>query len=83
LAKDYALGRKVKGIYPPSMRTKNAKAIRAHITEGPRLCALAGRPTKAQFIKVYGTKESKMTWAQRAEAGVDAKEFQEALKAKS
>ena len=60
-----------------------SKAARAHIAEGTRLFALAGRPTKSQFIKVYGPKGPSMTWAQRAKAGVDAKHFQEALKAKS
>jgi hypothetical protein len=60
-----------------------SKAARAHIAEGTRLFALAGRPTKAQFVKVYGLQGPKMTWAQRAKAGVDAKHFQEALKAKS
>jgi hypothetical protein len=59
-----------------------SKSARAHIAEGTRLFALAGRPTKAQFIKVYGPQGPKMTWAQRAKAGVDAKHFQEALKAK-
>jgi hypothetical protein len=40
--------------------------------------------TKAcQFILVYGEKGPQMTWAERAKAGVDAKHFQEALKAKS
>jgi len=48
-----------------------------------RLSAVARRPIKAQFIKVYGPKGPKMTWEQRAKAGVDAKHFQEALKAKS
>jgi hypothetical protein len=60
-----------------------SKAARAHIAEGTRLFALAGRPTKSQFIKVYGPKGPTMTWAERAKAGVDAKHFQEALKAKS
>jgi hypothetical protein len=60
-----------------------SKAARAHIAEGTRLFALAGRPTKAQFVKVYGPQGPKMTWKQRAKAGVDAKHFQEALKAKS
>ncbi len=60
-----------------------SKTARAHIAEGTRLFALAGRPTKAQFIKVYGPQGPKMTWEQRAKAGVDAKHFQEALKAKS
>jgi hypothetical protein len=60
-----------------------SKAARAHIAEGTRLFALAGRPTKAQFVKVYGPQGPRMTWEQRARAGVDAKHFQEALKAKS
>ena len=60
-----------------------SKAARAHIAEGTRLFALAGRPTKAQFVKVYGPQGPKMTWEQRAKAGVDAKHFDEALKAKS
>jgi hypothetical protein len=60
-----------------------SKAARAHIAEGTRLFALAGRPTKAQFVKVYGPQGPKMTWEQRAKTGVDAKHFQDALKAKS
>ncbi len=60
-----------------------SKAARAHIAEGTRLFALAGRPTKAQFVKVYGAKGPTMTWAQRAKTGVPAKKFQKALKAKS
>ncbi len=56
-----------------------SKAARAHIAEGTRLFALAGRPTKSQFTKVYGSMGPKMTWAQRAKAGVDAKHFQAAL----
>jgi hypothetical protein len=31
-----------------------SKVARDHIAEGTRLFALAGRPTKAQFVKVYG-----------------------------
>ena len=60
-----------------------SKAARAHIAEGTRLFALAGRPTKAQFVKVHGPQGPKMTWEQRAKAGGDAKHFQEALNAKS
>ena len=60
-----------------------SKVARAHIAEGTRLFALAGRPTKSQFVKVYGTKGPTMTWAQRAEAGVDAQHFQAALAEKS
>jgi len=67
----------------PQNREIRSKAARAHIAEGTRLFALAGRPTKAQYIKVYGPQGPKMTWEQRAKAGVDAKHFQEALKAKS
>ena len=59
------------------------KAARANIAEGTRLFALAGRPTKAQFVKVYGAKGPAMTWAQRAAAGVDAKHFQSALAEKT
>jgi hypothetical protein len=55
-----------------------SKAARAHIAEGTRLYALAGRPTKAQFVKVYGPQGPKMTWEQWAKAGVDAKHFQAA-----
>lgn len=60
-----------------------SKTARAHIAEGTRLFALAGRPTKAQFVKVYGPQGPRMTWEQRAKAGVDAKHFQAALAAKS
>jgi hypothetical protein len=60
-----------------------SKAARSHIAEGTRLFALAGRPTKAQFVKVYGAKGPTMTWAQRAKAGVDAKHFQVALAEKT
>jgi hypothetical protein len=60
-----------------------SKTARAHIAEGTRLFAIAGRPTKAQFVKVYGPQGPKMTWEQRAKAGIDAKHLQEALKAKS
>lgn len=64
------------------IRMVSSKTARANIAEGTRLFALAGRPTKAQFIKVYGPKGPKMTWAERAAAGVDAKHFQSALAAK-
>ena len=66
-----------------SSSVTRSKTARAHIAEGTRLFALAGRPTKAQFVKVYGAKGPAMTWAQRAEAGVDAKHFQAALAEKT
>jgi hypothetical protein len=77
------------------MKTKNAKKIKKTakskraqvrskaIAEGTRLFALAGRPTKAQFVKVYGAKGPTMTWQERAEAGVDTKHFQAALAEKT
>jgi hypothetical protein len=58
------------------LTSKEAGAARA---AGMKLFALAGRPTKEQFIAVYGPNGAKMTWDQRAEAGVPAKKFQEAL----
>ena len=42
---------------------------------------LAGRPTKDQFIAVYGESGPRLTWDQRAALGVDAAHFQKALKA--
>jgi hypothetical protein len=72
-----------KATKPAKQTQVRSKTARSHIAEGTRLFAVAGRPTKAQFVKVYGPQGPKMTWAQRAEAGVDAKHFQEALKAKS
>jgi hypothetical protein len=74
--------KKTKKQAQPKQTRVRPKAARAHIAEGTRFFALAGRPTKAQFIKVYGPQGPKMTWEQRAKAGVDAKHFQEALKAK-
>ena len=60
-------------------KPKRAQARSKAIAEGTRLFALAGRPTKAQFVKVYGSKGPTMTWAERPKAGVDAKHFQSAL----
>jgi len=68
---------------PKQAHAVRSKAARAHIAEGTRFFALAGRPTKAQFVKVYGPQGPKMTWVQRAKAGVDAKHFQEAFKTKA
>ncbi len=50
--------------------------------EGIRLFQLAGRPSQQDFIKVYGPNGPKMTWEQRAKAGVPAEKFQAALAAK-
>ena len=51
-------------------------------SEGIRLFKLAGRPTKEQFVLVYGERGPKMTWDQRAAAGVPASKFQAALSEK-
>jgi hypothetical protein len=68
---------------PNNAPVTRSKEARTSIAEGTRLYALAGRPSKADFIKAYGPSGPKMTWAQRAMAGVDAKQFQEAHKAKT
>jgi hypothetical protein len=47
--------------------------------EGIRLFALAGRPSKEDFVKVFGPSGPRMTWEQRAAAGVPAEKFQAAL----
>ena len=67
---------------PTTAPVTRSRSVRASIAEGRRLYALAGRPSKADFIKVYGPMGPKMTWAQRAEVGVDAKHFQATLAAK-
>jgi len=42
--------------------------------------ALVGRPTKQQFILAYGEKGLKMTWAQRAKAGLMPSTFKKRSK---
>ena len=48
---------KTKKLEKPKQARGRSKAARAHIAEGTRLFALAGRPTKAQLVKVYGRKD--------------------------
>ena len=69
-------------------KNRTAKAVSQKSTsagksraEGIRLFALAGRPSKEDFVKVYGPAGPKMTWNLRAKAGVPAEEFQSALAA--
>jgi hypothetical protein len=63
--------------------TQPAKSlVSQNRSEGLRQFKLAGRPTKEQFVLVYGDGGPKMTWDQRAAAGVPAKKFQAALTAK-
>jgi hypothetical protein len=65
----------------PQVSKKSTSAGRSR-AEGIRLFALAGRPSKQDFIKVYGPNGPKMTWDLRAKAGVPAEKFQAALAAK-
>ena len=62
----------------PQASNKSTSAGKSR-AEGIRLFALAGRPSKEDFVKVYGPAGPKMTWEQRAEAGVPADKFQAAL----
>jgi hypothetical protein len=61
---------------------KSATAAGRSRAEGIRLFALAGRPSKQDFITVFGPNGPKLTWDQRAAAGVPANKFQAALAAK-
>ena len=65
----------------PQASKKSTSAGKSR-AEGIRLFALAGRPSKQDFIKVYGPNGPKMTWDLRAKAGVPAEKFQAALAAK-
>jgi hypothetical protein len=68
--------------------TPNTEAGAAR-SEGLRLYALAGRPTKSQFIRVFGKDGAKWTWQQRAKhaelasAEEAAKRFQSMLTVKA
>jgi len=66
----------------PQRATKSANAAGKSRAEGIRLFKLAGRPSQQDFVKVYGLNGPKMTWEQRAKAGVPAEKFQAALAAK-
>ncbi len=66
----------------PQAPKKSATAAGVNRAEGIRLFKLTGRPTKEQFIAVYGPNGPKLTWDQRAAAGVPARQFQAALAAK-
>jgi hypothetical protein len=63
------------------------KALGKRLLRQPQINGCRHETTVNHFvsrvIKVYGPQGPKMTWEQRAKAGVDAKHFQEALKAKS
>jgi hypothetical protein len=51
-------------------------------TAGLKQFILAGRPSKKDFVRVYGKKGPAMTWAEREAAGVPAEKFQEVLASK-
>jgi hypothetical protein len=61
--KTIANGRSKVAVKKGNLGSLKAGAARA---EGIRLFKLAGRPTKEQFIAVYGKNGAKMTWEQRA-----------------
>jgi hypothetical protein len=58
------------------------QAAGSNRAEGIRLFKLAERPTKEEFVLVYGEAGPRMTWEQRAKAGIPAEKFQAALAAK-
>jgi hypothetical protein len=62
----------------PQASNKSTSAGKSR-AEGIRLFTLAGRPSKEDLVKVYGPAGPKMTWEQRAKAGVSAQKFQAAL----
>jgi preprotein translocase subunit Sss1 len=49
-----------------------SKAARAHIAEGTRLFALAGRPTKAEFVKRASRTQDDLGTASRSGCGRQA-----------
>jgi hypothetical protein len=71
----------------PSRKPRKEKVVKPTTDAGKARSAgiqdfiLAGRPTKEQFIAVYGEAGPRLTWVQRAALGVDAEHFQRALKA--
>ena len=71
-------GRAVSAEKPEASKKSTTGAGKSR-SEGIRLFSLAGRPSKEDFVKVYGPAGPKMTWEQRAKAGVPAEKFQAAL----
>ena len=61
-------------------KTARSDAAKANIKEGLRLHQMAGRPTKAQLILVFGQKGYLLTWPKRTEKfGITPETFQAAL----
>jgi len=69
-----AVSKKTKALKPRASKPI-AKAAGKSRAEGIRLFQLAGRPSQQDFVKVYGPNGPKMTWEQRAKAGVPAEKF--------
>ena len=67
----------------PKQQPMTKSEIGSARSEGIRLFKVAGRPTREQFILVYGERGPRMTWEQRAAAGVPAEKFQATLAEKA
>jgi hypothetical protein len=64
----------------PSTSGSRSEAAKANIKEGLRLHQIAGRPTKAQLILVFGPKGYLLTWPKRTERfDITPETFQAAL----
>jgi hypothetical protein len=64
----------------PSNPITRSEAAKANIKEGLRLHQIAGRPTKAQLILVFGKAGYLLTWPKRTEKfGITPETFQAAL----
>jgi hypothetical protein len=61
----------------PELQQKSAGVNRS---EGIQLFKIAGRPSKDDFIAVYGPAGPRMTWQMRSAAGIPADRFQDALR---
>ena len=70
---------KAQAVKTPPTPQPPPKSAGSNRAEGIRLFKLAGRPTQEQFVLVYGERGPRMTWDQRAAAGVPAEKFQAAL----
>jgi hypothetical protein len=63
-----------------ALKVTRSETAKANIKEGLKQHAIAGRPTKAQLILVFGTKGYAMTWPKRSEKfGITPETFQAAL----
>jgi hypothetical protein len=64
----------------PSTSGSRSDAAKANIKEGLRLHQIAGRPTKAQLVLVFGKAGYLLTWPKRTEKfGITPETFQAAL----